>query len=77
MTHSTHFILRLYGGNFILQLYGVKRMVNDHSDSKRGKTLPPHHGLFFPVSNKGSFISAIPQTGKHILVKLVVEHWLE
>ena len=46
-THSTHFILRLYG---------VGHMVNDHSGSKRGNLLPPLHGLFFQISSKGSFI---------------------
>ena len=52
-THSTHFILRLYGrkeGNvlfndalntFYLRLYGVGHMVKDHSDSERGNPLPP------------------------------------
>ena len=46
-THSTHFILRLYG---------VGYMVKDHSDSERGNPLPPH-GLLFPINSKGSFIS--------------------
>ena len=53
MTHSNHFILRLYG---------VGHMVKDHSDSERGNPLPPH-GLLFPISSKGSFICTIPQTG--------------
>ena len=44
-THSTHFILRLYG---------VEHMVKDHSDSERGNPLPPHR-LLFPISSKGSF----------------------
>ena len=48
-THSTH---------FILQLYGVRHMVEDHSDSERGNPLPPHR-LLFPVSSKGSFICII------------------
>ena len=52
-THSTHFILRLYG---------VGHMVKDHSDSERGNPLPPHR-LLFPISSKGSFICTIPQTG--------------
>ena len=47
---------------FYLWLYGVKHMVKDHSDSKRGNPLPPH-GLLFPISSKGSFICTIPQTG--------------
>ena len=52
-THSTHFILRLYG---------IGHMVKDHSDSERGNLLP-QHGLLFPISSKGSFICTIPQTG--------------
>ena len=44
---------------FYLQLYGVGHMVKDHSDSERGNPLPPH-GLFFPISSKGSFICIIP-----------------
>ena len=32
-THSTHFILRLYG---------IRHMVMDHSDNERGNPLPPH-----------------------------------
>ena len=47
---------------FYLQLYGVRHMVMDHSDSERGNPLPPH-GLLFPISNKGSFICIIPQRG--------------
>ena len=53
MTHSTHFILRLYG---------VRHMVKDHSDSERGNPLSPH-GLLFPINSKGSFICTITQTG--------------
>ena len=44
---------------FYLQLYGVEHMVEEHSDSERGNALPPH-GLLFPISSKGSFISTIP-----------------
>ena len=62
-THSTHFILRLYG---------VGHMVKDHSDSERGNLLPPH-GLLFPIKHKGSFICTIP----HSRGAPVVEHWLE
>ena len=47
---------------FYLRLYGVRHMVNDHSDSEKGNPLPPH-GLLFPISSKGSFICTIPQTG--------------
>ena len=46
---------------FYLQLYDVRHMVKDHSDSERGNLLPTH-GLLFPISSKGSFICAIPQT---------------
>ena len=47
---------------FYLRLNGIKHMVKDHSDSKRGNLLPPH-GLLFPISSKGSFICIIPHTG--------------
>ena len=56
-THSTHFILRLYG---------IRHMVTDHSDSERGNLLPPH-GLLFSINSKGSFICTIPQTGYYWL----------
>ena len=65
-THSTHCIYgymasdkRTKEGNvlfndalntFYLQLYGVRHMVKDHSDSKRGNPLPPH-GLLFQNSH--------------------------
>ena len=62
-THSTH---------FILQLYGV-HMVKDHSDSERGNLLPPH-GLLFSINCKG-FICTIPHTTA--FVTPVVEHCLE
>ena len=48
--------------NIYLQLYGVRHMVKDHSDSERGNLLPPHR-LLFPIGSKGSFICTIPQTG--------------
>ena len=57
-THSTHLII--YGW-----LYGVRHMVKDHSDSKRGNPLLPH-GLLFLISSKGSFICIIPQS--HIFI---------
>ena len=43
---------------FYLRLYGVRHMVNDHSNNERGNPLPPN-GL---SSSKGSFICIIPQT---------------
>ena len=49
---------------FYLSLYGVGHMVKDHVDRERGNLLMPHrHRLLFPISSKGSFICAIPQTG--------------
>ena len=59
---------------FYLRQYGVRHMVNDHSDSERGNPLPPH-GLLFPISSKGSFICIIPQTGKHIPWPLLHQSW--
>ena len=47
---------------FYLRLYGVSRMVKEHSDSERGNLLPPHE-IFFPISSKGYFTCTIPQTG--------------
>ena len=47
---------------FYLRLYGISHMVNDHSDSEKGNSLPPHR-LLFPINSKGSFICTIPQTG--------------
>ena len=41
---------------FDLQIYGIKHMVKDRSDSERRNSLPPLHGLLFPISSKGSFI---------------------
>ena len=55
MTHSRHFILRLYG---------VRHMVKDHSDSEIGNLLLPHGLLFLINTNSnGSFICTNPQTG--------------
>ena len=39
---------------FYLQLYGVRHMVKDHSDSERGNPLPPHR-LLFPISSKANW----------------------
>ena len=93
ITHLTHFYHWLFWlnvgrkeGNVLfndelntlyLWLYGVRHMVKDHSDCKRGKPLPPH-GLFFPISrvlymhhptNRRAYTTAF--------VTPVVEHWLE
>ena len=59
---------------FYLRLYGIRHMVKDHSDSKRGNPLPPH-GLLFPISSKGPFICIIPQTGYHIPQPLLHQLW--
>ena len=50
---------------FYLQLYGVRHLVKDHTDSERGNPLPPH-GLLFPISSMGYFICTIPQTDLYI-----------
>ena len=47
---------------FYLQLYGIRHMVKDHSDSEKGNPLPPHR-LLLSFHSKGSFICTIPQTG--------------
>ena len=63
---------------FYLQLYGVRHMVKDHSDSEKGNPLLPH-GLLFPINSKGSFICTFPDRIAHTtaFVTPVVEHWLE
>ena len=68
--HSIHLYYRKEGNvlfndalnTFYLQLYDVRQMVKDHSDSERENQLLPH-GLLFLISSKGSFICTIPQTG--------------
>ena len=45
---------------FYLLLYGIKHMEKDHSDNEIGNPLLPH-GIFFPISSKGSFICIIPR----------------
>ena len=47
---------------FYLQLYGIRHMEKDQSDSERENPLLPHR-LLFLISSKGSFICIIPQTG--------------
>ena len=46
---------------FYLQLYGVRHMVKDHSDSEKGNPLPSHR-LLFTINSKGPFICTIQQT---------------
>ena len=52
--HSTYYIYGYMASDII--------MVEDHSDSEKGKPLPPHR-LLFLISSKDSFICTIPQTG--------------
>ena len=40
---------------FYLQLYGIRNMVKDHSDSERGNLLLPHR-LLLPIGSKRYFI---------------------
>ena len=47
---------------FYLQLYGVRHMVKDHSDSERGNPLPPH-GMLLWINSKFFFICTIKHTG--------------
>ena len=63
---------------FYLWLYGVRRMVKDHSDSEKGNPLPPHR-LLLSINGKGSFICTNPDRITHTtaFVTPVVEHWLE
>ena len=56
------FYLTTYS-TLIYNVYGVRYIVKDHSDSERGNSLPPLHRLLFLISSKGSFICTIPQTG--------------
>ena len=56
------FYLTTLSTHFILQLYGIRHMVKDHSDSEKGNPLPPHR-LLFPINSKGPFICTIQQTG--------------
>ena len=60
---------------FYLQLYGIRHMVKNHSDSERK---PATASLHFPISNKGSFICTIPDRIAHTtaFVTPVVEDWL-
>ena len=62
---------------FYLWLYGIRHMVKDHSDSKKGNPLPPHR-LLFPISSKGTCICITDRiTHTMVFVTPVIEHWLE
>ena len=51
---------------FYLWLYGVRHMVNDHSNSDRGNPLPPH-GLLWILLSAHTTAFVTP----------VVDYWLE
>ena len=61
---------------FYLRLYGVRHMVEDHSDSERGNPLPPH-GLLFPINSKGFlYAQSHRQDSTYTAFDTpVVEHW--
>ena len=63
---------------FYLRLYGVRHMVMDHSDSKKGNPLPPH-GLLFPIKCGFFYIHHPADRIAHTtaFVTPVVEHCLE
>ena len=64
---------------FYLRFYGVRHMVEDHSDSERGNRLPPH-GLLFPISSMGFYYMRHPtdrKTHATVFVTPVVKHCLE
>ena len=45
-----------------LWIYEFGHMVKDHLDNERENPLSSLHGLLFPISSNGYFISTIPQT---------------
>ena len=65
---------------FYLQLFGIRHMVKDHSNSEKGNPLPSLYRLLFPISSKGMFYMHHP-TDRIVhtmaFVMAVVEHWLE
>ena len=46
---------------FYIQLYDIRHIVKDHSDSESGNLLPPH-GLLILISSNCSFICTTLQT---------------
>ena len=63
---------------FYLRLYGVIRMVKDHSDGERGNPLPPHGLLFRLAARVLLYASSHRQDNTtRAFVTPVVEHWLE
>ena len=53
-----------------LWLYGIGRMVKDHSDGERETRY-----LHFSISRNGVFVCIIPQTGFHIARPLLFQLW--
>ena len=51
--------MSLFNDTFYLWLYGIRHMVKDHSDIKRGNPLLPLHGLLFLISSKKYFMCII------------------
>ena len=56
---------------FHLQLFCIRLIVHDRSDSESENLLPPLHGL--PISSKDFFYMCRPTDR---IVTPVVEHWL-
>ena len=56
-----HFLFNDALNTFLVWFYGIRHTVKDHSYSERGNPMPPH-GMLFPISSKGSFISMTPNT---------------
>ena len=64
---------------FYLRFYGVRHMVEDHSDSERENPLPPY-GLLFLISSMGFYYMRHPtvrKTHATVFVTPVVKHCLE
>ena len=57
---------------YMVQLYGVKHMLKNHSDSQIGNLLPPLYGVLFPISSKGFYMHHLRDRIAHIM-----EQWLE
>ena len=51
---------RKKGNHFI---YDFMTLCKNHLDSEKRNPLLPLHGLFFPISSKGSFMCFIPLNG--------------
>ena len=49
-----------------LQLYGVRHMVKDHSDSEEGNPLPPHR-LLLSINSKDSTYHSLCYTSRGAL----------